>query len=199
MEIATAGGVTYEVNVPTRLSASLGDRSEAEIELLTRQVLTESSSAVYGFESRRERLLFSLLLTAQGVGARLALAMMSTMTPERLARALAEADYAALTQVPGIGRRTAEKISVSLKNKVGALATIVPGEESVDAGAGAGPTAVQALVGLGMDFAEADRRVQSALKQLAGGADGAGPGGADYAEPGIEELIKRALAATPAA
>ena len=184
MEIATGAGVTYEISVPLPLSLDLRSSEGAELELMTHQVVGEHQAALYGFAASEDRTLFALLLTAQGVGAKLALAMMSTLSSHRLARALAEEDHATLAQVPGIGRRTAEKISVALKNRVGALAEAAPG---LGAGAEKGtvPQAVQALVGLGMAFMEAERRVRAALA-------GAKEGVADSVS--VEELVKRALA-----
>ncbi|MCE2454591.1 MAG: Holliday junction branch migration protein RuvA [Gemmatimonadetes bacterium] len=184
VEIETDGGVTYEVNVPAPVLVGLRGREGSELELLTHQVFTENSAAIYGFGSSSERLLFTLLLSAQGVGARLALAMMSTLTPDRLARALVEADYAVLAQVPGIGRRTAEKISVSLKNKVKALAAVAPEAERTP-GDGSVGQAVAALVGLGMAAQEADRRVRAVLAESVDGSED---------EVSAEELIRRALA-----
>ena len=174
--------MVYELSVAAPLSARLAGSQGSELELLTHQVTTESSSALYGFSTEGERFLFRILLTAQGVGARLALAMISTLAPHRLARALAESDHAALSQVPGIGRRTAEKISVSLRSKAKALAAAVPA--SADAApAAATAQALSALVGLGIAPDEAERRVRAALAE---------PGGSELSP---EELTRRALAA----
>jgi Holliday junction DNA helicase RuvA len=147
------------------------------LELRTHQVVTDSSVALYGFIDGHERTLFQRLLTASGVGAKLALAMMSTYTAERLARALVEKDVTALRQVSGIGKKKAEKIALELADRVADLAFITataPGE------AGGAQDAVQALVSLGYSFGDADQAVRRVLE---GGAPDT-----------TEELIRRALA-----
>ena len=155
VEVETAAGLTYELRVPDPLSVDLAGReSDVDIELATHQVVTESSQVLYGFASARDRSLFAVLLTGQGVGAKLALAMISTLAPHRLASALAEGDLAALSQVPGIGRKKAERIVVSLRSKVGALVEATP-QAGAEAAGGISGRAVQALVGLGIPFAEA--------------------------------------------
>ena len=87
VEVETSGGVVYEVEVPITVLQGLPSPG-GSVELRTLQVVTESSIALYGFSSAHERLLFQRLLTATGVGAKLALAMMSTYSVERLALSL---------------------------------------------------------------------------------------------------------------
>ncbi len=176
VEVATAGGVVYEVEVPLTVLERLPSPG-TEVELRTVQVTGETSVALYGFLDAQERALFQRLLTASGVGAKLALAMMSTFRAERLARALAEKDLTALQQVSGIGRKKAEKIALELADRVADLAVAAPGDESTVGGAQA---AVQALVALGYTFADADDAVRRVLEE--GTPDS------------TEELIRRALA-----
>ena len=176
VEVETKGGVVYEVEVPLtvlqRLPAPGGN-----VELRTVQVVTESSVALYGFVDGNERTLFQRLLTASGVGAKLALAMMSTYGAERLARALVEKDLAALQQVSGIGRKKAEKIALELSDKVADLAVVTPVAQGQTSGA---QEAVQALIALGYSFSDADQAVRDVLEL----------GAPDT----TEELIRRALA-----
>ena len=177
VEVETPGGVVYEVEVPLTVFQRLPAAGEP-VRLRTVQVVTETSSALYGFLDDLERRLFKRLLGASGVGGKLALAMLGTYTAQRLARALAEKDVTALRQVTGIGRKTAEKLALELSDKVEDLAVETPGGD-------AAPTmardAIQALVALGYSFAEADAAVRGVL-------DGDEPDSAD-------ELIRRALAA----
>lgn len=176
IELETKGGVVYEVEVP----ASALQRLPAvgfEVEIRIVHVVTETSAALYGFLDSNERALFQRLLTASGVGAKVALAMMSTFTAERLARALVEKDHAALRQVSGIGKKKAEKIALELADKVADLAFVSPVDQR---DAGGARDAVQALIALGYSFGEADRAVRDALET--GGIEG------------TEELIRRALA-----
>lgn len=176
VEVETKGGVVYEVEVPLTVLQRLPDTGDI-IELRTVQIVTESSVALYGFLSVHERALFQRLLTASGVGPKLALSMMSTYSAERLARALIDKDHAALQQVPGIGRKTAERLALELSDRVADLAFITPAERS---GVGVAQEAVRALITLGYTFGDADRAVRTALE--AGTPKSA------------EELIRRALA-----
>ncbi|MCH1570913.1 MAG: Holliday junction branch migration protein RuvA [Longimicrobiales bacterium] len=178
VELETNGGVVYEVEVPLTVLERLPVPGGA-LELRTVQVVTETSVALYGFIDAHERALFQRLLTASGVGAKVALAMMSTYSAERLARALVEKDTVALQQISGIGKKKAEKIALDLADKVADLAILTP--TRADAGpAGEAQEAVQALVALGYSFGDADKAVRDVL------------------ESGVpdttEDLIRRALA-----
>ena len=178
VEVETSGGVVYEVEVPITVLQGLPSPG-GSVELRTLQVVTESSIALYGFSSAHERLLFQRLLTATGVGAKLALAMMSTYSVERLARALVEKDSTALQQVGGIGKKKAEKIALDLADKVADLAIVTPVVDGVTGGA---QDAVQALVNLGYSFSVADTAVRAVLE--------------DGIPDSTEELVRRALSAT---
>ena len=177
VEVETSGGVVYEVEVPLTVLQRLPTPG-SRVELRTLQVVSETSVALYGFIDAHERTLFRRLLTASGVGAKLALAMMSAYNAERLARALVEKDTAALRQVSGVGKKKAEKIALELADKVADLAIVTPsgGPEVSSAAQGA----VQALVALGFTFADADQAVRQVLE--AGAPDT------------TEELVRRALA-----
>lgn len=176
VEIETKGGVVYEVETPLTVLERLPSVGDA-VEMRTVQVVTETSVALYGFIDPHERQLFQRLLTASGVGAKLALAMMSTFTAERLARALVEKDVAALRQVSGVGKKKAEKLAIELSDKVSDLVLVTPsGPEAPDSV----QDAVRALVSLGYSLGDADRAVRTAL---------------EAGQPSsTEELIRRALA-----
>lgn len=176
VEIETKGGVVYEVEVPVTVLQRI-PAPGGTLELRTHQVVTDTSVALYGFIDANERTLFRRLLGATGVGAKVALAMMSTFTVERLARALVEKDVAALTQVTGIGKKKAEKFALELADKVADLAIVTPMAPGDASGA---QEAVQALVSLGYSFGDADQAVRVVLE--AGTPDT------------TEELIRRALA-----
>ena len=178
VEVETSGGVVYEVEVPITVLQGLPSPG-GSVELRTLQVVTENSIALYGFSNAHERLLFQRLLTATGVGGKLALAMMSTYSAERLARALVEKDYTALQQVSGIGKKKAEKIALDLADKVADLAIVTPVVDGVTGGA---QDAVQALVNLGYSFSVADTAVRAVLE--------------DEVPDSTEELVRRALSAT---
>lgn len=177
VEIETGGGVVYEVELPVPVLQRLPPVGAA-VELRTVQVVSETSTALYGFIDGSQRTLFRRLLTASGVGAKLALAMMSTYSVERLARALQEKDTTALRQVTGIGKKTAEKIALELADKMDDLAILTPSADGHPPGGAR--EAVQALVALGYSFAAADRAVRDVLAE--GDLDD------------TDELIRRALA-----
>ena len=179
VEVETSGGVGYEVEVPIRVLQGLPSPG-GSVELRTLQIVTENSIALYGFSNAHERLLFQRLLTATGVGAKLALAMMSTYSAERLARALVEKASTALQQVSGIGKKKAEKIALDLADKVADLAIVTPVMDGVTGGARG---AVQALVILGYSFSVADTAVRAVLEE-------------DGVPDSTEELVRRALSAT---
>lgn len=179
VEVETPGGVVYEVEIPLTILDRL-PREGQPVELRIVHIVREDSAALYGFLEPHERTLFLRLLNADRVGAKLALAMMSTFTARRLARALAEKDLTALVQVPGIGRKSAERLALELADKVQDLAVGPEGRS--------GPTppgaeeAVAALVALGISFADADRAVRAVLEE-------AEPGGMP-----LDALIRKALA-----
>lgn len=129
--------------------------------LATSLVVREDSLTLFGFADDDERSLFELLQTANGVGPRLAQAMLAIHPPREIRRAIATADVSALTRVPGVGKKGAEKLIVELRDRIGSLSDDVPG-----AGQAPGtPSAPwrdqlrQALVGLGWSQREAEEAV----------------------------------------
>lgn len=177
VEVETSGGVVYEVEVPLTVFERL-PHVGSEVELRILQVLREDSATLYGFMEGHEREMFKRLLKASGVGGGLALAMLSTFSARRLARALAEKDLTALTQVSGVGKKKAERIVLELSEKVQDLA-LLPEGGVVPSAAAEG--AVSALMALGFSFTAADESVRSALEKSEGDLD-------------TEELIRKALA-----
>tara|TARA_B100000405_G_scaffold192698_1_gene135030 strand:+ start:674 stop:1261 length:588 start_codon:yes stop_codon:yes gene_type:complete len=178
VEIETKGGVVYEVEVPLSVIERLPSTGGA-IELRTVQVVSETSIALYGFIDDQERSLFRRLLTASGVGAKVALAMMSTYSAGRLARALVEKDTVALQQVSGIGKKKAEKIALDLADKVADLAVLSTSSGEVGVSSGV-EDAVQALIALGYSFVDADKAVREVLQE--------------GAPDSTDELVRRVLA-----
>lgn len=179
VEVETAGGVVYEVDVPLTVLQRTPSPGSA-VELRTVQVVRDDALELFGFLDAVERDLFQRLMTVNGVGARLALALMSAYTARRLARALVEKDVNALKQVSGVGKKTAERLALELSDKVQDLA-VGPADEEAPAAPGA-QEAVAALVALGYSFADADDAVRAVLEN--GGAASA------------DELIRKALQRT---
>jgi len=131
--------------------------------LATSLVVREDSLTLYGFADDDERALFELLQTANGVGPKLAQTMLAVHAPRELRRAIATSDFATLTQVPGIGRKGAERIVIELRDRIG---SIDGGEPSVAAGGGVVAIApwrdqlAHALAGLGFTGKEAGEAIE---------------------------------------
>src|SRR5690606_35373774 len=117
IEVMTPGGVGYQIEIPLGVYERLPREGE-EVELRTYYLVREDGVTLYGFLDARERDLFGRLLTASGVGPRLALNMLSTLSPERLVRAIMEKDIASLRQVPGLGAKKAERLALELADKL---------------------------------------------------------------------------------
>jgi Holliday junction DNA helicase RuvA len=161
--VETPGGVGYLVTVPLGVQERL-PAPGAKVALYTELVVREDGWSLYGFDRVAERTIFQRLLSATGFGPRLALALLSTLGPERTVRSIATRDLAALASVSGIGRKKAEKLAVELGDRFRELPQqLAPG------GAGPGEEAVQALVRLGYAPAQAEEAIRAAL--TAGAAD----------------------------
>jgi len=152
--VLDVGGVGYLVAATTSAVRRAGDADGGEITVHTHLHVREDTLQLYGFASTAERSLFELLLGVSGVGPKAALAIVSGYAPDQIRRAVATGDHALFTSIPGIGRRTAERVVVDLKDKVGAVESVAgPG----DSAAGDDHAAARdALVGLGMSVAEAE-------------------------------------------
>jgi Holliday junction DNA helicase RuvA len=161
--IATAGGVSYQIAVPLGVLERLPSEG-AEVDLSTALVVREDGWSLYGFDEPDERALFERLLGVNGVGPRLALAIVSTLGGCRAVNVLKEGDIAALCTVPGVGKKTAERISLELKDKLRDLGA----SETTNAAAVPAEQAVQALVNLGYSIGDAERAVRTFLSESGG-------------------------------
>jgi len=119
--LVSVQGVGYEVDVPMSTFYGLPAVGNA-IELHTHFVVREDAQLLFGFASKLERSLFRALLKVNGVGAKVALSILSGMTAEEFFSCIAQKDAVALTRVPGIGKKTAERLVVEMQDKVDALA-----------------------------------------------------------------------------
>jgi len=175
-----AGGIGYELEAPLSTFLNLPAVGE-EVQLLTHLVVREDAHVLYAFGSEAERRLFRSLIKVSGVGPKIALALLSGMQVSAFAACVQNKDVTLLTRIPGIGRKTAERLILELQDRFkGAGAT------EMDRPAGQPPAATpeheayDALLALGYRPAEATRLLQAAA-QHAGGATS------------TEELIRRAL------
>jgi Holliday junction DNA helicase RuvA len=180
VEIFTDGGVAYELAVPLSAYEVLPKVGERCV-LHTFLVVKEDGWQLFGFTSAYERRVFQKVLLAKGVGPALALGLLSSLTADRLVRAIRDKDIAVLQSVPRVGRKKAEQMILDLADKMDQLQA-----SSADMGVGrsASPStedAIRALVSLGYSNADAEKAVRGALESGAKGAS-------------APELIRAALA-----
>ena len=174
------GGVGYELEAPMSTFAELPGLGEP-VSLYTHLLVREDAQQLFGFSREREREVFRALLKVSGVGAKVALAILSGMDGETFARCGHDGDTASLTRLPGIGKKTAERVVMEMRDRLAGLPG--PGSPAPGTGAAALPAqdpvseAVSALIALGLKPQEASRRI-AALE-----AEGLAP----------EELVRRAL------
>jgi Holliday junction DNA helicase RuvA len=181
--VVEVGGVGLAVSCSPGTLARL--RVGEAARLATSLVVREDSLTLYGFADDDERALFELLQTANGVGPKLAQTMLAVHPPGELRRAIATSDYATLTQVPGIGRKGAERIVVELRDRIGA---IDGGDPPVTTGGSVAAVApwrdqlAHALAGLGFSGKEAAEAVEVVAADVA--EDG---------QPDVSALLRRSI------
>jgi len=155
--IVSCNGVGYEIDVPMSTFYPL-PRTGEEVTLLTHLVVREDAHLLYGFLTAGERAAFRQLLKISGVGPKVALSVLSGLSVEDLSAAVASEDSGRLQKVPGIGKKTAERLVLELRDK---LPKALPGVAGPDASA-ASSDVVNALLGLGYN----EREAQAAVKSL---------------------------------
>ncbi len=171
-------GVGYVAFCSARTLGNLGGAGEAAV-LFIETYVREDMIRLYGFASQLEREWFRLLQSVQGVGAKVALAVLGTLSPSELANAIALRDIAMVSRAPGVGKKVAERIVTELKNKAPAFAGDASGMIGLkqELGAGAAPApvadAVSALSNLGYSRDQAANAVAAALKEAGEDADSA--------------------------
>ena len=174
------GGVGYELEVPMSTFYELPDIGQSSV-LLVHMVVREDAQLLYGFASQRERQLFRLLLKVNGVGAKVALAILSTMSADDFIATVEREDITALIRIPGVGKKTAERLVIELRDKIKGLETTLgsidlaadSGDVDSQANAASKPMAaepgdarlqaIDALVALGYKPAESTRMVDKAI------------------------------------
>ena len=174
--VIDVGGVGYSVTIPVSTFYRLGEAG-TEVTLLTHTHVREDALALFGFLTAAEQTLFERLIAIAGVGPRLAIGILSGIEAPDLVGALRCGDVARLTRIPGVGKKTAERLVVELKDKMEGLEGIDPTAE--EPAAGPQEDLVSALLHLGYSRPEAERGVDKALEQ-----GGEGP---------FEELLRRTL------
>ncbi len=168
--IVECAGVGYDVaiSVPT-FTALPAEGAEAALHIHTQ--VSEDAIALFGFLDREEKRLFERLITVSGVGPKLAIKMLSGLSPERTVAALKAQDHASLTRIPGVGKKLAERLVVELKDKLDDLMAAAPTAGHVAAGPAA-EDVLSALVNLGYQRPAALKAIETAVeKDAAAGED----------------------------
>lgn len=180
------GGVGYEVTIPLSTAYELGETgSDVSLRIYTH--VREEALQLYGFQTGRERELFTLLISVSGIGTKSAIAMLSSMNADEIAGAIRTNNLARLTSVPGIGRKTAERLVIELRDKILQISSPAL-EETIAAGNGKAQKpsldtvyddALEALISLGYAKPVADRALKTAMS--------------DGGEISVQALLRRSL------
>jgi Holliday junction DNA helicase RuvA len=183
--VVDVGGVGYEVTIPVTTFYDLGE-TNTPVRLQIYTHVREEALQLFGFRTLRERELFTLLISVSGIGPKSAVAMLSGMSADEIVTAIRQSNYARITSIPGVGRKTAERLVIELRDKMAALSG--PSlEEQTERG---GPTAAQsedalredtlaALLQLGFPKPAADKALNGAMQE-----------GGDLS---VETLLRRSL------
>ena len=163
--IVDVGGVGYDVLVPLSTFYGLGDPGTG-VALRIHTHVREDVIALYGFASPLEQDLFERLISISGIGPKLALAVLSGIDPAELVRAIRSQDVARLTRIPGVGKKTAERIGLELKDRLPHAAPVAgAGPESTSPEDALRDDLLSALANLGYQRASAEKSVDAALKK----------------------------------
>ena len=175
--VVDVAGVGYRVTIPVSTFYRLGDEG-SEVSLLTHTHVREDALALFGFVTAGEQDLFEKLISVAGVGPKLAINVLSGIEAPDLVAALKASDVARLVRIPGVGKKTAERLVLELKDKMPAL-LLAPGAAAAAPAASPREDLVSTLVHLGYSRPEAERGVERALKEDGGGR--------------FEDLLRRTL------
>ena len=183
--IVDVGGVGYEVTIPVTTFYDLGEAGEP-VRLRIHTHVREDALQLFGFRTERERELFTLLISVSGIGPKSAVAMLSGMSADEIVTAIRTNNYARLTSIPGVGRKTAERLVIELRDKMAALSSPAL-EEEMAAGAVGVPQSedalredtLAALLQLGFPKPAAEKAITGAMQE-----------GGDLS---VETLLRRAL------
>lgn len=159
--IVDCGGVGYDVTISVATFSALpADGAEASLYIHTH--VREDQLALFGFAERDEKRLFEKLLTISGIGPKLAITVLSGISSDRLVGAIRSGDHATLTKIPGIGKKTAERVVLELKDKLDDLAVTLPAAPATGR-TPAGDDALSALVNLGYPRPVAQSAIETAI------------------------------------
>jgi holliday junction DNA helicase RuvA len=186
--ILEVGGVGYEVTIPLSTFYDLPDAgTSSNVKLRIYTHVREDALQLYGFKTARERELFQQLISVSGIGPKLGITMLSGMNADEIIASIRTNNLARLTSIPGVGRKTAERLVIELRDKIAALSSPALEEEfAAQAGAGASVSedavrddALSALTNLGYQKASAEKAITAAMQE-----------GGDVS---VEMILRRAL------
>jgi Holliday junction DNA helicase RuvA len=156
-------GVGYQVQIPLSTFYAIGELKD-EVSLMVHTHVRDDALLLYGFLTAREKHFFELLISASGVGPSLALKILSGMSVDDLIPAIRAGDLPALTRIPGVGKKTAERIVVELRDKLAQIEATGPAEEKPAARGGLAADVVSALLNLGYDRRTAEKAAEEAQR-----------------------------------
>ncbi len=157
--IVEVNGIGYDVQIPVSTFSRLGDGG-AEVTLHVYTHVREDTLALYGFSTEKEKALFERLISVSGIGPRLAITLLSGLDAEELGEAIRRSDVQRLVRVPGVGRKTAERLVVELRDKLGPAI-----ETAAAAGSGIDEEVISALLNLGCARPQARQAVDRARRE----------------------------------
>lgn len=172
-------GIGYEVEISTQTLQQLPDTGD-EIRLLIHHHFTDNDQRLFGFYSKEEKELFELLITVKGVGPKLGLTILSGMQAPQITSAIVESDKAALSQISGIGKKTAERMILELKDKITEVASVPAGDTGKVVSGDLKQEAISALESLGFRKNQAEKAVLAAARDHELDGD-------------VQQLVKKAL------
>ena len=181
--IVDVGGVGYEVTIPLSTFYELGDLgSDVSLRIFT--YVREDTLQLFGFKTTRERDLYLKLISVQGIGAKSGITMLSGMSADEIVAAIRSNNIARLVAIPGVGKKTAERMVIELRDKIGELSAGAAASSAAAAGADGSPDSVfddalSALVNLGYQRNAAEKALQEAAK--------------NGAEMNVQKLLRSAL------
>ncbi len=163
--VVDVGGIGYRVLIPTSTFEKLPSRGE-DVFVLTHHHVREDAMTLFGFATEEERTVFNMMLAVSGVGPKLALAALSALRPSEIRQRVIEGDSAMLTRIPGVGRKTAERLIVELRDRF--EKTDIGGDGSAGTESGSASfrsDALSALEALGLSKSAAEKAVLTVLRK----------------------------------
>jgi len=181
--IVDVGGVGYDVSIPLSTFYELGEVGD-EVQLRIYTNVREDAIQLFGFHTARERDIYLKLISVQGIGAKSGIAMLSGMNADEIVAAIRTENLGKLTAIPGVGKKTAERLVIELRDKIGELAKGVPAGVSTAAAGAIGADdvyddALSALINLGYQRAAAEKALQNVRNE--------------GVEPSVQKLLRAAL------